>query len=114
MNKLLKFSTNDGNEFFVEVNEPVVNEPVRSSSKDNDTRSIIQDTKESFEKALKPLKEVSNSIINCIAEISNSPDEISVELGLRFTAKAGIILTSLDSEANLKIVLKWQREKSKK
>lgn len=111
MKKLLQFSTGDGNDFFIEVNEPAIAEPVRGGLNQPDTRGIIQDTKESFEKALKPLKDMSNSIINCVKEISNSPNEIEVELGLRFTAKAGIILTSLDSEAHLKIVLKWQKEK---
>lgn len=93
------------------MNEPTSNEPVRGSLNESANRDIIQDTKDSFDKALKPLKEVSNSIISCIKEISDSPKEVEVEFSLKFTARAGIILTSLDSEAHLKIVLKWQNEK---
>ena len=115
MKKLLQFSTNEGSEFLIEVNESAISEPVRGlAGESSNTRGIIQDAKESFDKALKPLKDVSNSIINCIKEIANSPSEIEVELGLKFTAKAGIILTSLDSEAHFKIVLKWQNEKTPK
>jgi Trypsin-co-occurring domain 1 len=113
MKKLLQFSTADGTEFFVEVNEPASGDPVRGSTT-NDTRGVIQDAKESFDKALKPLRDISDSIINSIKEISNSPNEFTVELGLKFTARAGIILTSLDSEANLKIVLKWQKKEPSK
>jgi hypothetical protein len=33
---------------------------------------------------------------------------MEVELHLKFSARAGIILASVDSEAHLKITLKWQ------
>lgn len=111
MKKLLQFSNQDGNIFFVEINEQAVSEPVRASLNDNDARGVIQDTKGNFEKTLEPLKDISNSIIKNIADISCSPSEIQVELGLKITAKAGIILTSLDSEAHLKIILKWGSKK---
>lgn len=109
MKNLLQFTANDGSDFFIEVNEPVLETvTTRGGNSENATRGVIQNAKESFDKAIQPLKEISNSIIDCIKEISHSPKEIQVELGLKFSAKAGIILTSLDSEANLKITLKWQ------
>jgi hypothetical protein len=111
MKKLLQFKTKDGNDFFIEIDDLSLNEPTRGGSSESGNRGIIQNAADSFDKALEPLKEVSNSIINCIKEFSSSPKEVEVELGLKFTAKAGIILTSLDSEAHLKIVLKWQNSK---
>ena len=114
MKKLLQFSTNEGEDFFVEVTESSVEVPMRGGSSEAASRGIIQNASGSFEKALKPLKEISNSIINSIKEIANSPDEIEVGLGLKFTATAGVILTSLESEANLKIVLKWAKSKTDK
>ena len=109
MKNLLKFTTETGEEFFIEVSEPSVNQPVRGAVIEESSRGIIQDAAGSFEKALKPLKEISNSIVNSIREIVQSPDEIGVELGLKFSTKAGIIITSLDSEANFKITLKWNK-----
>ncbi|MDB5111104.1 MAG: hypothetical protein JWR67_2218 [Mucilaginibacter sp.] len=108
MKTLLEFKAQDGSSFFVEVDEQTSIAPTtRGGVDENNNRGIIQTATNSFDTALKPLKEVSNGIINCIKELANSPNDIEVELGLKFTAKAGIIVTSLDSEANFKIVLKW-------
>jgi hypothetical protein len=107
MKKILQLKANDGSDLFIEVADLAQNEPVRGGSAES--RGIIESAQQSFEKALHPLKEVSNSIINCIKDIANAPNEVEVELGLKFTAKAGIILTSLDSEAHFKISLKWIR-----
>lgn len=110
MKKLLQFTTEDGDVFFVEADEPVAAPAMRGSGGDEASRGVVQTVSESFEKALKPLKDVSNTIISSIKDVVNSPNEVQVEMGLKFSAKAGIILTSLDSEANLKIVLKWTKK----
>ena len=108
MKNIVQFKANDNSDLFIEVSDST--EPLQMRGGAAETRGIVDNAKESFEKALHPLKEVSNSIINCIKDISNSPKEVEVELGLKFTAKAGIILTSLDSEAHFKITLKWVNE----
>ena len=109
MKKLLEFKTKDGDVFYIEVAEENSGGQFRGAGTDDSTRGIIQNTAQTLDKALKPLKEISNSIISSVKEIINSPDEIGVELGLKFSSKAGIILTSLDSEANFKISLKWKK-----
>lgn len=108
MNKLLKFSTSDAEEFFIEINDSANEVTMRHNSGNADDRNLIQNTHVTFEKALKPLKEISNTIISSVKEVINSPNEIEVELNLKFTARAGIILASVDSEAHLKITLKWE------
>jgi hypothetical protein len=109
MSKILQLKATDGSDLLVEVSDTFSKESFRGTQSEN--RGIIEDTKESFDKALIPLKEISNSIIKCIKDISNSPKEVQVELGVKFTAKAGIILTSLDSEAHFRVTLKWEKEK---
>ncbi len=59
--------------------------------------------------SLNHLSQYPATFFNSVKEIANSPDEINVELGLKFSAKAGLILRSLDGEANLKITLKWDK-----
>ena len=109
MKNIVQFKANDNSDLFIEVSDSTEPLQMRGGGA-AEARGIVDNAKESFEKALHPLKEVSNSIINCIKDISNSPKEVEVELGLKFTAKAGIILTSLDSEAHFKITLKWVNE----
>lgn len=38
----------------------------------------------------------------------NTPDEINLEFGLKFGAKAGAIFASADSEAVFKVAIKWK------
>jgi hypothetical protein len=111
MKQLLQLRANDGTDLYIEVNEIAVDNSLRGSSNLED-RGVIENAQQSFDRALQPLKEISNSIITCIKNISNAPQEVEVELGLKFTAKAGIILTSLDSEAHLRVSLKWKNEKA--
>ena len=112
MKQLLQLKANDGSDLYVEVDETAANNAVRGSSSNTNDRGVIENAQQSLDRALQPLKEISNSIIDCIKNISNVPQEVEVELGLKFTAKAGIILTSLDSEAHLKVSLKWKNEKA--
>ena len=115
MKKLLQFTTQDGNDFFVEVedNSAGTAQAVRGFAGEDSTRGVVQTASESFEKAIRPLKEISNSIVNCVKDFASSPDEVQVELGLKFAARAGIIITSLDSEANLKITFTWKKAGAK-
>lgn len=39
------------------------------------------------------------------------PDSIELEFGLKFTAKAGVVIASGGSEASLKVTCKWRSEK---
>ena len=110
MKSIIQFVANDGSDLLIEISNTTNSEAFRGAN--NGNRGIIENTKESFYKALKPLKEVSNSIIDCIKEISTSPDEVEVELGFKFSSNASIILTSLDSEAHFKITFKWIKEKN--
>ena len=38
------------------------------------------------------------------------PSEAQVEVGFKFSAKAGVILASADSEATFKVTLKWKTD----
>lgn len=106
----MQFTTEDGHVFFVEVDgDNAVREPVRGFSSEDNKRGVVQNAMVNFEKSLEPLKAIARSIVNTVKEPAGGPDHIEVELGLKFSAKAGIILSSLDGEANLKIVLKWNR-----
>ncbi|MCK7576896.1 MAG: hypothetical protein MZV65_14195 [Chromatiales bacterium] len=40
----------------------------------------------------------------------NTPTEIGLEFGVKFSAKAGAIIASVDSEAVFKVSLKWSNK----
>jgi hypothetical protein len=113
MKQLLQFTTDNENTFFVEIpDESTPKESMRGMTSNENTRGVIENAVTNFEKSLKPLKEITNGIFNSLRDkdIVN-PGEISVELGLKFSAKAGVIITSVDGEANLKVTLKWSKDR---
>ncbi len=104
--QLIEYLTEDGIVITVEA-EPSPAE--QGGSAVISSGGTLQKASARFEEALEPLKKISGAIINKIKGLDAYPDEVSVELGLKFSAKAGVILTSVDSEANLKITLKWKK-----
>ena len=53
------------------------------------------------------VKPAAEAVLNAFREM-NTPDEINLEFGLKFSAKAGAILASVDGEATFKVALKWK------
>lgn len=111
MKQLLEFKTEDGQDFYVELDEDrLPPAPVRGFSPEEKDRGVVQNTILNFERSLGPLKSITSSIVSSVKDIPGGPDEMEVELGLKFNAKAGIIVTTLEGEANLKVILKWNRK----
>lgn len=105
MKKIIEYKREDGSSIFIESEDNVPTEVMRSSR----ASSLTETASEKFENAIKPLKDISNDLIECIQQIAKAPSEVVVEMGLKFSAKAGIIITSVDSEANLKVSIKWSK-----
>ena len=61
-----------------------------------------------FHTAIKGLKPVANLVLGVLKDL-NEPSEVQLEMGIKLGAKAGIILASADSEATMKVTVKWQR-----
>lgn len=63
-----------------------------------------------FDEALEGIRPAAERVLKVFEEM-NSPEEISLEFGIKFGAKTGVILASADSEATFKIAIKWKNEK---
>ena len=63
----------------------------------------------SFESALEKIKPLSSELISKIESLANKPDEIQLEFAIILKAKCGAVITSIASDANFKITLKWNR-----
>ena len=69
---------------------------------------IIKATK-TFDDALEQIKPAAQKIIVKLRSLTDPPDEISVEFGIKLGAKAGAIIPSADAEANYNVTLTWKR-----
>ena len=63
-----------------------------------------------FTEAVARIKPAAEAVLNAFREM-NTPDEIALEFGLNFSAKAGAVFASADSSATFKVSLKWKNER---
>ena len=61
---------------------------------------------ERLSESLKHVKPAAETVLNAFKGM-NTPDEIGMEFGVKFSGKVGVMLASVDSEATFKVSLKW-------
>ena len=99
---LVEYQLEDGSTILIESEDKHGIE--RISDKDNTSKAS-----EKFESAVKHIKPVAKALFGAFEEFNN-PQEIQLEFGVKFSAKAGVIFASADSEATFKVSLKWQNK----
>jgi hypothetical protein len=63
---------------------------------------------QSLQAALQKVKPAASAVVATLRDLIDSPDEITVEFGVKLSAQAGAILTSANAEANYKVTLSWK------
>lgn len=109
MKQLAQFSLEDGTEFLVEVDEPETTAIERVALPSG--RFALK-AQQSFEEALEKVKPVACSIISKLRSLNTPADEVEVKFGLKLTADAGAIFSSVGGEVSYEITLKWNQNQS--
>jgi hypothetical protein len=97
---LVQFELPDGTSVFVEVEDVAVPQRVSRGI------DIAQKAEHGFVQAIERLRPAAEAILHAFREL-NTPAEMGLEFGIKFNAKAGAIIASVDSEATFKVTLKW-------
>ena len=105
MKRLIEYPLKDGSSIVVEVDEPVEGGVERVAR----PGEMIEKAKQNFETVLEMIKPTAAAIITTLRDLSESPDEIGVEFGIKLSAASGVVLASAGAEANYKVTLKWIR-----
>ena len=66
----------------------------------------VAKAKQSFEEAVSGIRPIAEAILGQVAALT--PESVSVEFGIKFSAQAGVILASSAMEGNCKITLSWK------
>lgn len=107
MKKLLEFKLDNGESVFMQI-EDTETRPITPRS-GNDTQPESTPAQRSFTEAIRCISPVANTLLSSLKNI-NQPDEIKLEFGLTFNAKAGVIFTSMESEASFKVGITWKNK----
>jgi hypothetical protein len=71
---------------------------------------VIEQVSQTLEKALGHIRSTANAVIAQLRAIPQTPDEVSVEFGVRFGAKGNVFIAAGEADANFKVALKWKQE----
>jgi hypothetical protein len=107
MKQLIEFPLEEGGSIVVEVDVP---EQEGGSVHAARPGEIAAKAEQTFEAALERIKPAAGAIIGKLRGLSDPPNEMEVEFGLKLSAEAGAVIAAAGAEANYKVVLKWKRE----
>lgn len=110
MKRLIEFDLQEGGVIVVEVDEP---EPVSGFELTGHPGEIVTKTCQTFETVLERIKPTASAIIGKLRSLSDPPDEMTVEFGLKMSAEAGAVIAAAAAEANYKVTLAWKRQHPK-
>jgi len=109
MKKLVEFPLESGGTVIVEVNEPSEEGTIERVARFGEVSARAN---KSLEATLEQITPAAEAILKRFTGLSQLPDEIEVEFGLKLNAEVGAFVASGSIEANYVIKLKWVREKT--
>ena len=107
MMNLIEIPLDDGASIYLEVaEEAFVGEGQFEAISNPD--GVIRMTKKYLEGTLRQIRVFADNIAGAVKDLTVAPDEVELEFSVLFAAKAGVVVSSLSSEASVKIKLKWK------
>ncbi len=110
MKQLVEYSLEDGTKFLIEVDEPESTSAVERVALPSGQLALK--AQQSFEEALDKVKPVASTIISKLRSLNTPADEVEVKFGLKLTAEAGAIFSSVGGEVSYEITLKWNQKQA--
>ena len=71
------------------------------------SEKVAAEATQTFEDALDTVEVITAKIHAALEKLITKPEKVTVELGVKFTAEAGVILAKGAVDANLKLTLSW-------
>lgn len=106
MERLVEYPLESGGSILIDVAET---KPVSGTTRAK-REGVTEKASITFEEALDKIKPTAAAIIGKFRDLSDKPDEVSVEFGLKLTTNANVIITSGGLEANFNVTLTWKME----
>ena len=108
---LAQFTLADGTPFLVEVDEPGSSAIQRVATVE--TGELVYQAQQNLEAALDKVKPVASTVISKLKSGLTTPaDEVEVTFGLKLSAEAGVIFSTVGGEVTFEVTLRWIKESS--
>lgn len=107
MAEFIEFDLDEKTSVFIEAQDGFGDGGVdRMGGEDGDKK------KRKFMEVIKGIKPAAEAVLATFREM-DTPEEIGLEFGIKFNAKAGAVFASVDSEATFKVSLKWTNKRDR-
>jgi hypothetical protein len=103
--RLVRYKDDKGGSVIFEVDE-IVSPGMKLASADKGTVQAAQ----TLEEALNDIEPVISTLCDKLRGMVSSPQQVNIELGLKFTAAAGIIIAKVGAEGHCKVSLTWTKK----
>lgn len=104
MPELLRVPLESGGSVLVEVGDGV--QAVVRVARPGRT---VPEASQTLERGLDSVREAAHAVLARMADLPRRPDRISLELGLKLSAEAGVFLARTAGEGSLSLTLEWDR-----
>ena len=105
VSQLIRVPLEGGGSIVVETSEDLAGGPVRAGR----PGEVVTEAAQTLDAALDELRPALTTLLDRLRDIAH-PDEVHVELGVKLSAKAGVVIAQTAGEANFRVALLWRRE----
>lgn len=102
---IVEFETEDGTPVLVRVPGSGHGDLVTRGLGDS---AVVERAQRTFEAALRPIRAISEGVLAELRAVPRSPDSVSVEFGLEFTASSSAVVVGATGTACIRVQLEWQ------
>jgi hypothetical protein len=110
MKHLILFPMDDGGSILFEVESDEGESGLEPAARPGEVAARASET---LENAINTVKPAAEAILSRLSNLSQRPEEIEVEFGLKASAQAGMFIASGTIEANYVVKLKWRLQDDK-
>ena len=107
MKRIIDYPLENGGTLKFEIEAAEASSALRGDQKPG---QVVAKTQQSFEASLEKLKPASEVLIGKLRGLTDAPNEIEVEFGIKMSAEAGAFIAAASAEANYKVTLKWSKK----
>jgi len=105
MKRLTEFPLGDGSTILVEAD---VSDAAGATLRGVGSAEVVEKARDTFEAAVAKIRPAAEAIISILHDLSEKPDTVEVEFGLKLSATGGAVIASAAAEANFSITLTWK------
>jgi hypothetical protein len=103
--RIVEFPLDEGGSVYIESDEPEIGGTVRIGRADG----MPEKAKQTFEQSLDTVRTVASALLAKVDELTDRPDELQIEFGIKLSGEIGAILASAKAEANYSVSMTWRR-----